>query len=76
MGTTSSESESKTLPPVILDLGSRKKRDVKRLRNGKGKLMDRIFVTMEELKESGEISKNVQPVVIVVREKKKTFGLY
>jgi hypothetical protein len=57
--------------PVILDLGQRSKKQVKRLRHGEGKLMDRISIVMEELKKNGTISPTAQPVVLVVREKRE-----
>jgi len=33
--------------------------------------MDSVLVTLEDLKQSGDIPDNVQPMVLVVREKKK-----
>jgi hypothetical protein len=57
--------------PVILDLGQRSKKQVKRLRHGEGKLMDRISIVMEELKKNGTISQSAQPIVLVVREKRE-----
>ena len=56
--------------PVILDLGQRSKKLVKRLRRGEGKLMARIGIVVEELKKNGTIAPTAQPVVLVVREKR------
>lgn len=57
--------------PVVLDIGQRSKEQIKRLRRGEGKLMNRISTVIEELKKSGTISQTAQPIVLVVREKRK-----
>jgi hypothetical protein len=58
-----------TSNPLIVDLGKKRRRDVKRLRNGKGKLFDRVTTTLQELKTAGTISGSAEPVVVIVREK-------
>lgn len=58
--------------PVVVDLGKHKRKQVKRLKKGKaGKLMDEVQECLQELKTSEVTSDPVQPVIIVVREKKK-----
>lgn len=57
--------------PIILDLGQRSKKQIKRLRRGDGKLLDRIGIVVEELKSSGKISPSAQPIVLVVRERRE-----
>ncbi|MDM5177619.1 hypothetical protein PO883_10485 [Massilia sp. DJPM01] len=57
--------------PLILDLGTRKKKQVKGLRRGEGKLMNRISIVLDELKKSGQIAVSAQPIVLVVREKRE-----
>ena len=58
--------------PVVIDLGKRKRKMVKRLKKGKpGRLMNEIQDCLEELQSSDVISDSAQPVIIVVREKKK-----
>jgi hypothetical protein len=61
--------ENKNRDTLVVDLGSKKKKQIKQLRKGKGKLMDKVNQCLNELKTSGSISGSVQPVVIVVREK-------
>ncbi|HYI12092.1 MAG TPA: hypothetical protein VEK57_23770 [Thermoanaerobaculia bacterium] len=56
--------------PIVLDLGSRSKKQIKKLRRGEGKLMDRVAMVVEELKSNGNISATAQPIVIVVRERR------
>ena len=58
--------------PILIDLGKHKRKQIKKLRNGKaGKLMDNVQECIQELKTSETISDSVQPVIVVVREKKK-----
>ena len=75
---TTSGNESSTTPAqsnvLIVDMGKRKKKDIKRLRRGRGKLMDRISNTMGQLKEEGEIPEGSPVVVVLVREKRKKSG--
>ena len=57
--------------PIIIDMGKKKKKDIKRLRKGTGKLMDDVDNCIQELKEAGEITGSVRPVVVVVAEKRQ-----
>jgi uncharacterized protein (UPF0335 family) len=61
--------EGKNRDMIVVDLGSKSRKQVKRLRKGKGKLMDKVNECITELKSSGTITGVVQPVVIVVKEK-------
>jgi hypothetical protein len=55
--------------PIIIDMGKKKKKDIKRLRKGKGKLMGDVDDCIQELREAGEITGSVRPVVVVVAQK-------
>lgn len=59
---------------IIVDMGKRKRKQIKRLRRGGGKLMDRIGETMQQLKAEGEIDADSPVVVVIVREKRKKAG--
>jgi hypothetical protein len=59
---------------VVLDLGKKKRRDVKRLRKGRGRLMKRLNETLEGLREDGTIAESSQPIVVVVRERPRRRG--
>jgi hypothetical protein len=61
---------------VFLDLGSKKKKDIKRLRKGRGKLMTRIQDTVEQLKANKEIADSSPVVVVVVKQKKSRGFLF
>lgn len=58
--------------PIIIDLGKKKRRQVKKLRKGHpGALMDRITDVLEEGIAAKAIPADAQTVVVIVREKKK-----
>lgn len=59
---------------VIVELGSRSRAQIRRLRKGEGKLTEDVLDTIEELKRSGVISDEAQePVVVVVKERLSSF---
>ena len=60
---------SATDSPIIIDMGKKKKKDIKRLRKGKGKLMSDVDNCIQELRDAGEITSSVRPVVVVVTQK-------
>jgi len=55
--------------PIVLDLGSKSRKQIRRLRKGEGKLMDRITQLVDDLKSNGTISGSAQPIIIVVKER-------
>lgn len=57
--------------PVIIDLGKQRRKRIKDLRKGKGRLTMEVSDCLEELRASGAIGANAQPVIIVVREKRR-----
>jgi hypothetical protein len=66
--------EGKNRDTIVVDLGSKSRKQVKQLRKGKGKLMDKVHECISELKASGTITGVVQPVVIVVKEKEASMA--
>jgi hypothetical protein len=70
--------EVKATPMVVLDFGRKKRRDIKRLRKGRGRLMRRLNETLDGLKEEGTISASSQPIVVIVRQRpqRKGFRLF
>lgn len=62
--------------PLIIDLGKHRRKDVKQLREGAGPLVAEIASCLSELRESGQIAADAQPVVIVVRERQKKAVLW
>lgn len=61
--------------PVVVDLGKKRRRQIRKLRRGQGKLMDEINHLVEELRTSGSIGATTQPLVVVVRQKRRTRSL-
>jgi hypothetical protein len=61
--------DSSNRDPILVDLGRKKRKDIKRLRDGEGRLMTEVQDTLDELKSNGSISENAQPIIIIVREK-------
>ena len=57
--------------PVVIDLGKQRRKRIKELRRGEGKLMDEINASIEELRTAGALGADVQPVVVVVRQKRR-----
>ncbi len=68
---TSASSLTTVHAPVVLDLGKRRRKQVKQLRRGEGKLLDDINGAVEELRTAGTLSAVSQPVIVVVREKRR-----
>jgi hypothetical protein len=58
--------------PVIIDLGKKRRKKIKDLRKGKsGKLLEEVNATISALKAEGALSSNAQPVIVVVRERRR-----
>ena len=70
-GTATVARGSATPDPLIVDLGKHKRKQIKQLRQGRGKLLDEIKSSIEELRTTGNIAAAAQPIVIVVREKRR-----
>lgn len=63
--------------PVIVDLGSRKKKAIKRLKNGRGKLMGEVALAIEQVRgglSDSDQNQRIVPVVIIYKKKKKKGG--
>lgn len=73
------EAKNTQAAPIVIDLGKKKRKQVRRLRKGKGVLIDRVNGVMEELRSAGTLATGSQPVIVVVREKKSRrakFGIF
>jgi hypothetical protein len=79
MAATSSTDVAKAterLNPIVLDLGKHKKKSVKQLRNGKGRLIEEAMDSIEELQRVGTIPASAQPIILIVREKQRSRGMF
>lgn len=61
---------------VVVDLGKRSRKQIKRLRRGEGRLMSRVEETVDQLKADGEVDAKSEVVVMVVRERDERKGLF
>lgn len=57
--------------PIVIDLGKHRRKRIKDLRRGEGRLTDEVNGCVEELKAAGTLASNAQTVVVVVREKRR-----
>lgn len=60
---------------VVVEYGKAKEDDIKDLLNGEGKLLNNISDVVAELKLSGTVEQNAQPLLVII-EKKKDRGLF
>lgn len=63
------KTESK--PPIVIDLGKHRRKRIKDLRNGTGRLAEQVNGCLEELRGAGTLSPNAQTVVVVVRQRRR-----
>jgi hypothetical protein len=76
MPAAASANHTHTHDPIIVDLGKRKRSAIEQLRKGEGSLVEEVTGCIDELKASGAISVEAQPVVLVIREKRKSKPLF
>jgi len=67
-------SDTAVSSPLLVDLGKKKRKLIKQLRRGEGKLMDEVNQTVQELQSNGTLTDFSQPIVVLVREKRKRMG--
>ena len=60
-----------TTPPIVLDLGKQRRKRIRDLRRGEGRLMDEITASIEELRTAGALAADAQAVVVIVRERRR-----
>lgn len=72
--TVESGTTSKTISgnsPIVVDIGKKPKKQIKQLREGRGKLMEEVTRVIAELQIAGSVGPSAQPVIVVVRQKPK-----
>ncbi len=63
------QAASKDSQTLIVDLGKKSRKQVKRLRKGKGKLTGKIEGVVAELKASGDLKADADVVIVTVERK-------
>ena len=70
---SSADETLKTEPksPIVIDLGKHRRKRIKDLRNGTGRLAEEVNGCLAELRAAGTVSPNAQTVVVVVRQRRR-----
>lgn len=64
--------KSQELNTIVLELGSQKKDHIRDLREGKGQIFKKVIRTISELQEAGEVGDSVQPVIVIIKQKRSS----
>ncbi|MUG91824.1 hypothetical protein F7734_04795 [Scytonema sp. UIC 10036] len=70
--TKSESSKSKEANTIILEFGRQKKNRIRDLREGRGRLFKKVARTISELQKAGEVGDSVQPVIVIVKQKRSS----
>ena len=62
--------------PVVVDLGTKKRKQIKKLRKGTGPLMDDLQELLEKLRAAGHLAAGATPVVMVVKQKPRRRSIH
>ena len=57
--------------PVVVDLGKRRRKQIRQLTKGGGKLLGEVNGAVAELRAAGTIAADAQAVVFVVRQRRR-----
>ncbi len=69
---TTSRTDGTTVTPIVVDLGKKRKKQIRDLKRGSGKLMDEVAEVLSRVRDSlgSEANlKNLVPVVMIYRKK-------
>ena len=69
------ENKKQKVNTILVDYGKAKEDDIDDLFNGEGKLLEGISDVVAQLKQSGQVEKNAQPLIVVVEKKISDKGL-
>jgi hypothetical protein len=61
----------RTPAAIVVDRGKHRRKSIRQLRRGEGPLMDDVRGCVEELKSAGTIAAAAQPLVIIVRQRRR-----
>ena len=70
-GVTTDAPKANNSAPIVVDLGKHRRKTIRQLRRGEGPLMDDVRGCVEELRSAGTIAATAQPVVIIVRQRRR-----
>jgi len=75
-GVTTETPKTDKTSPIVVDLGKHRRKAIRKLRRGEGPLMDDVRGCVEELRSAGTIAATAQPIVIVVRQRRRKRGMF
>ena len=61
---------------IILEFSGGDSDDIRDLRRGQGKIFQRIGRTIATLQQQGQVSENVQPIIVITKKKRSRKGLF
>ena len=61
--------------PVVLEFSGDDSDDIYDLRRGQGRIFRSVEAQITKLQEKGQISENIQPIIVITKKKKKRKGL-
>lgn len=57
---------------IILEFGRQKKKRIRDLREGRGRMFRKVVTAISELQKAGEVGDSVQPVIVIVKQKRSS----
>jgi hypothetical protein len=70
--THNATSDPKKTNTIILEFDNQKKDRIRDLREGRGRLFRQVIKTISQLQEGGEVGGSVQPVIVIVKQKRSS----
>lgn len=67
---TSKDTENADTPVTVVDIGKHKRKQIRRLHKGQGKLMGKVQDALDQMRAEQLIDSNAHVVVLVVKEKR------
>lgn len=70
-------SNDSQLDPIIIDLGKKRRKAIKDLKRGQGKLMDEVYDAVDQIRArlgADAAKKEILPVVLIYKQKSKRGG--
>ena len=61
--------------PVVLEFSGADSDDLYDLRRGQGRIFRSVEAQITKLQEKGQISENIQPIIVITKKKRKKKGL-
>lgn len=60
-----------SVTPIIVDAGRRSRKSIRRLKEGRGRLMEEVVDVIEDVRSTRGAGKEIVPIVIIYRERRR-----